>query len=92
VNTDSKTVPERSAVQGGKSVAPTKKKADGAASKAARPAKTPTNSLRSSRAASSTEKLVCRYCGSDDCRNTRVTCKRLCLSPALSGCGGKECD
>jgi len=66
VNTDSKTVPETSASQGGKSVAPTKKKAVGAASKAARPAKARTNSPRSSRSTSSTEKLVCRYCGSDD--------------------------
>jgi hypothetical protein len=66
VNTESKTVPETSANQGGKSVARTKKKAVGAASKAARPAKAPTNSPRSSRSTSSTEKLVCRYCGSDD--------------------------
>jgi hypothetical protein len=66
VNTDSKTVPETSATQGGKSVAPVKKKAVGAASKAACPAKAPTNSPRSSRSPSSTEKLVCRYCGSDD--------------------------
>ena len=66
MNTDSKTVPETSASQGGKSVAPTKKKAVGAASKAARPAKARTNSPRSSRSTSSTEKLVCRYCGSDD--------------------------
>jgi len=66
MNTDSKTVLETSAAQGGKSVAPTKKKAIGAASKAAGPAKATTKSPRSSRSPSSTEKLVCRYCGSDD--------------------------
>jgi hypothetical protein len=66
VNTDSKTVPETSATQGGKSVTPTKKKVVGAASKAARSAKAPKESRRSSRSTSSTEKLVCRYCGSDD--------------------------
>jgi hypothetical protein len=66
VNTDSKTVPESSAAQGSKSVGPTKKQAVGAASKATRPAKATTNSPRSARSTSSTEKLVCRYCGSDD--------------------------
>jgi hypothetical protein len=66
VNTEPKSVPEASVTRSGKSVAPTKKKAGGAASKAARPAKAPTNSPRSSRSTSSTEKLVCRYCGSDD--------------------------
>ena len=46
-----------------------KKKSGGAKPKAARAAKTTKASarpLRSSRAVSSTEKLVCRYCGSDD--------------------------
>ena len=66
MNTDSKTVPETSATRGGKSVGPTKKKAGGAPSEAARPAKARTNSPRSSRSPSITEKLVCRYCGSDD--------------------------
>ena len=66
MNTDAKSAPEASVTRSGKSVAPTKKKAVGAASKAARPAKAPTNSPRSSRSTSSTEKLVCRYCGSDD--------------------------
>jgi hypothetical protein len=51
------------------SVAPVKKKAGGARPKAARAAKTtkaPQRPPRSSRAASGTGKLVCRYCGSDD--------------------------
>ena len=48
---------------------PAKKKAVGAAPKAARATKTkkaPQRPLRSSRVASTTEKLICRYCGSDD--------------------------
>jgi hypothetical protein len=51
------------------SVAPVKKKAVSAAPKAAHAAKTtkaPQRPPRSSPAASKTEKLVCRYCGSDD--------------------------
>jgi hypothetical protein len=55
--------------QSGKSVAPAKKKAVGASPKAAHAAKTtkaPRRPPRSSRVGSSTEKLVCRYCGSDD--------------------------
>jgi hypothetical protein len=43
-----------------------KKKSGGAKPKAARDGKTAKASPRSSRAASSAEKLVCRYCGSDD--------------------------
>ena len=49
-----------------KSVAPVKKRAVGAKPKAARAATTAKASPRSSRAGSSAEKLVCRYCGSDD--------------------------
>jgi hypothetical protein len=51
------------------SVAPVTKKAVGATPKAGRAAKTtktPQRPPRSLRAASSTESLVCRYCGSDD--------------------------
>jgi hypothetical protein len=50
-------------------VAPPKKQAVGAKPKAARATKTtkaPQRPFRSSRAASGAEKLVCRYCGSDD--------------------------
>jgi hypothetical protein len=49
-----------------KSVAPAKKRAVGAKPKAARAATTAKTSPRSSRAVSSAEMLVCRYCGSDD--------------------------
>jgi hypothetical protein len=49
-----------------KSVAPVKKRAVAAKPKAARAATTAKASPRSSRAGSSVEKLVCRYCGSDD--------------------------
>ena len=49
-----------------KSVAPVKKQAIGARPKAARAATTAKAAPRSSRAGSSVEKLVCRYCGSDD--------------------------
>ena len=72
MNTDTETVPAASVNQSGRtdqSVAPAKKQAVGAKPKAARAAKTTKASarpLRSSRAASTTEKLVCRYCGSDD--------------------------
>ena len=55
--------------QNGKSVAPAKKPAASGKSKAARAAKNakaPRRPPRSSSAASKTEKLVCRYCGSDD--------------------------
>jgi len=66
VNTDSKTLPETSVTQSGKTIASGKKKIVGTASKAARAAKPGTNSPRSSRSTPSTDKLVCRYCGSDD--------------------------
>jgi hypothetical protein len=72
MNTDTETVPAASVNQSGRtdqSVAPAKKQAVGAKPKAARAAKTTKASarrLRSSRAASTTDKLVCRYCGSDD--------------------------
>jgi PP-loop superfamily ATP-utilizing enzyme len=72
LNTDIESAPETLVNQSGRtdqSVAPVKKKAVGAKPKAARTAKTktaPQRPLRSSRAGSKTEKLVCRYCGSDD--------------------------
>jgi len=66
LNTEPNSAPEVSVRRSGKSVAPTRKKAVGAAPKAARPAKAPSDSPRSSLSKSSTEKLVCRYCGSDD--------------------------
>ena len=72
MNTDAETAAEALVNQGGRtdqSVAPVKRKAVSAAPKAAHAAKTtkaPQGPPRSSRAASRTEKLVCRYCGSDD--------------------------
>jgi hypothetical protein len=67
VNTEAQSAPEVSVTQSDKSVASAKKKkAIGAAPKAGRPAKAAKDSPRLSRSASSTEKLVCRYCGSDD--------------------------
>jgi hypothetical protein len=72
MNTDAESAPEGLVNQGGRtdqSVAPLKKQAVSAAPKAAHAAKTtqaPQRPPRSSRAASRTEKLVCRYCGSDD--------------------------
>ena len=65
MNTDSKIVPETSTTQSIKSVGPAKKK-PGAASKASRHVKAPSKLTRSSRTPSNTEKLVCRYCASDD--------------------------
>ena len=53
----------------GEPAAPTKKEAVAAKPKAALPSKTrkaAPGPLRSSRATSKAEKLVCRYCGSDD--------------------------
>ena len=69
MNTDAESVPGALVNQSRKSVAPAKKKEVGAKQKAARAAKItkdPQRPPRSSRAASKTEKLVCRYCGSDD--------------------------
>jgi hypothetical protein len=72
LNTDNESVPEALLNQSGRtdrSVVPTKKPAVGAKPKAARAAKTtkaPRRPPRSSRVGSSTEKLVCRYCGSED--------------------------
>ena len=66
MNAEPKYAPEASVMRSSKSVAPAKKKAAEAAPKAARPAKAPNDSPRSSRSTSGTEKLVCRYCGSDD--------------------------
>jgi hypothetical protein len=72
LNTDAEFAPGALVNQSGsteQSVAPVKKKAVDAAPKAARAARTtkaPQRAPRSSRAGSKTEKLVCRYCGSDD--------------------------
>jgi hypothetical protein len=72
MNTDTETVPAASVNQSGRadqSAASVKKQAGGNKPKAARAGKTtkvPTRPPRSSQVASSTEKLVCRYCGSDD--------------------------
>ncbi|MGD0290827.1 MAG: hypothetical protein ABSC63_14370 [Candidatus Binataceae bacterium] len=69
MNTDTESVPAALVKQSGKSLAPAKKPAIGAKPKAAHAARTtkaPQRPPRSSRAASSAEKLVCRYCGSDD--------------------------
>jgi len=72
LNTDAESAPEALANQGGRtdqSVPPVKKKAVGTKPTAARATKTtkvPQRPPRSSRAGSRTEKLVCRYCGSDD--------------------------
>jgi hypothetical protein len=72
MNTDTETMPAASVNQSGRtdqSIAPAKKQAAGAKPKAARAAKT-TKALRrpprSSRAGSKAQKLVCRYCGSDN--------------------------
>jgi hypothetical protein len=72
LNTDAESAPGASVNQSGQtdqSAAHAKKQAVRAKPKAARAAKTtkaPQRPPRSSRAASRTEKLVCRYCGSDD--------------------------
>jgi hypothetical protein len=72
MDTDTETLPAASVNQSGRtdqSVAPAKKQAVDAKPKAARAAKTTKTQqrpVRSSRAASSSENLVCRYCGSDD--------------------------
>lgn len=66
MNTDAEATPEESVTRSGKSVASANKPAVAAKPKAARDAKAAKDSPRSSRAASGTEKLVCRYCGGDD--------------------------
>ena len=66
MNTDAEPRSGASVDPSHKSVAPVKKRAVGARPKAARAATTAKASPRSSRAGSSAEKLVCRYCGSDD--------------------------
>ena len=69
MNTDAESAPGASVNQSRKSVAPAKMQAVGAKPKPAHAAKTtgaPRRPPRSSRVGSSTEKLVCRYCGSDD--------------------------
>jgi hypothetical protein len=69
MNTDIETVPAASVNQSGRtdqSIAPAKKQAV-AEPKVARATKTTKASARSLRSSvSTTEKLVCRYCGSDD--------------------------
>jgi hypothetical protein len=71
LNTDAKSAPGsvNQSGQTDQSVAPVKKNAVAAAPTAARAAKTTKARRRlprSSRAGSAEEKLVCRYCGSDD--------------------------
>ncbi len=66
MNTEPESAPEVSVTRSGKSVASAMKKVVATAPKAARSAKATKASERPPRAASSTEKLVCRYCGSDD--------------------------
>jgi hypothetical protein len=69
LNTDPEAAPEVLGSQNGKFVASVKKRAVGAAPKAAGAAKTTTALRRppdSSRDGSKAEKLICRYCGSDD--------------------------
>ncbi|MGD0291847.1 MAG: hypothetical protein ABSC63_19705 [Candidatus Binataceae bacterium] len=72
MNTDAETVLAASVNQSGRtdqSVAPAKKQTVGAKRKATRAAKTAkalARPLRHSRVVSTTDKLVCRYCGSDD--------------------------
>lgn len=69
MNTENESVSAAAANHSGKSVAPAKKLATGTKPKAASAAKTTKarqGPPRSSRAARSAKKLVCRYCGSDD--------------------------
>ena len=69
MNTDNESVSTALVNQSRKSVAPTKKPTVSAKAKAADVAKTtksPRRPPRPSHSPSSTEKLVCRYCGSDD--------------------------
>ena len=69
MNTEPESAPEALVNASSKSVAPAKKQAAGSKPKAAHAAKATKASERpprSSRAASNTEKLVCRYCRSDD--------------------------
>jgi hypothetical protein len=72
LNTEAKSAPEAFVNQSGQTdqpATPARNKAVGAKPKAAHAAKTtktPRRPPRSSRVGSSTEKLVCRYCGSDD--------------------------
>jgi hypothetical protein len=63
MNTDTEPVPRASVDSSRKSVAPAKKRAVGAKPKTARAA---TTAKASPRPSSVAEKLVCRYCGSDD--------------------------
>ena len=66
MNTDGEPRSGVSADPSHKSVAPVEKRADGAKPKAARAATSAKTSPLSSRKVSAAEKLVCRYCGSDD--------------------------
>jgi|SRR6185437_13739754 len=66
MNTEDNSSPEASVTRKTKPVSLPKKKAVGTEPPAARQAKAPKDLPRSSRSTSSTEKVVCRYCGSDD--------------------------
>jgi hypothetical protein len=69
LNTDASPAPEGSLTQSGKLAAPVKKQSVRIKPKVARATKTtktPQRRTRSSRASTSSEKVVCRYCGSDD--------------------------
>ena len=69
MNTDAESAPGALVNQSRKSVAPAKMPAVGAkpkAAHAAKPTKVPRRPPQSSRTGSRAEKLICRYCGSDD--------------------------
>jgi hypothetical protein len=69
MNTDASPAPEGSLTQSGKSAAPVKKQSARIKPKVLRATKTKKTQQqqpRSPRAATRSEKLVCRYCGSDD--------------------------
>ena len=100
MNTETETVPAASVNQSRRtdqSVAPAKKQAVGAKPKVARAtktAKTPQRRTRSSHAAPSSEKLICRYCGSDDLapsfRKRRDARCRLFQKALQLGCARPE--
>jgi hypothetical protein len=69
LNTEAKSAPGAFVNQSGQTdqpATPARNTAVGAKPKAAHAAKTTKTLRRSSRVGSSTEKLICRYCGSDD--------------------------
>ena len=101
MNTDTESVPGASVNQARRtyqSAAPGKKQAAGAKQKAAhagKPTKAPRRPPRSSRAASRTEKLVCRYCGSDDLapsfrKRRDARCRALLQEALWLGLAGQE--